>query len=202
MENLINYVAKLQDAVLAEQEKTGSFYTCRVEAIGACKTLWIPVSTSNRIVSIDLNHTINGFNEAGELWGENGNCGTAYRIIEIPSFINDQLLKEIGEIVNIKCENKFPQWYNAMRASNVDLIIETIKEFEIIAFFEEAAKIPYPFMAGRIYNKEEGRADRDLIIKILKDTNTINPYDYIESYPDENLDKLCNLLYVYQCNNK
>lgn len=49
-----------------------------------CDTLWIPVTTSNRSAVVNLNHTINGFDDQGRLWGENGNCGTAYQIIELP----------------------------------------------------------------------------------------------------------------------
>jgi hypothetical protein len=129
MENLKNYVAKLQESVLAKQQETGKFYVGRCEAIGACKTLWIPESTRNRSASIDLNHTIIGFNEKGELWGENGNCGTAYRIIEIPSFFTEDTIRAIGEKVNAKSNNIFPQWNNALRADNIELILETIKEF-------------------------------------------------------------------------
>ena len=70
---------------------------------------------------------------------------------------------------------------------------------ELISFFQECAKIPYPFMAQRVYKIDNLREDRDLILKILKETKAENPFKSIETYPDENLDKLCSLLYNWQC---
>ncbi|MCC6256223.1 MAG: hypothetical protein IT276_15000 [Ignavibacteriaceae bacterium] len=91
-------------------------------------TLWLPIKTSNRTCSLNLNHTINGFDEKGNLWGENGNCSTPYIIIEVPSCIKDEHLKQIGICVNAACGDKYPQWYNAMRADNSELVKECISE--------------------------------------------------------------------------
>lgn len=89
-------------------------------------TLWLPIRTSNRKCVVNLNHMITGFDENGMLWGANGNCDTPYVIIEVPAEVKDEHLKAIGERVNEKCGNTFPQWWNAMRASNVELVKEVI----------------------------------------------------------------------------
>lgn len=129
MSNLTNYVEKLIEAQQAEQKKQGTPYISRVEnPEGTCNTLWLPVSTSNRSASLNLNHTINGFDEEGNLWGKNGNCGTSYRIIEAPKNFKKEDLQSLGEKVNKKFNNQFPNWWNALRASNADLINSIIND--------------------------------------------------------------------------
>ncbi len=98
----------------------------RVEAEGQpCRTIWLPVRTSNRTVTTDLNHTINGFDKQG-LWGENGNCGTPYIIIDAPLSVTDTDRQKIGEEVNRRLGNIYPQWYNAMRASEAKTVREVV----------------------------------------------------------------------------
>ncbi len=60
------------------------------------KTLWIPVNSSNRTATVDLNHEISELTESDltgyswyvagytQLLGYNGNCGTGYAIIPVP----------------------------------------------------------------------------------------------------------------------
>jgi hypothetical protein len=77
---------------------------------------------------LNLNHSITGFDENGQLWGENGNCGTSYKVIEVPDSVTESDLERIGIAVNEACGNSFPVWYNAMRASNVDVVKKVISE--------------------------------------------------------------------------
>jgi len=135
MENLQNYYKKLQIAqdkeVEAELKRTGSPWTSRIDnPEGTCNTLWLPVSTSNRNATLNLNHTLIGFDEERKLWGSNGNCSTRYRIIAAPDFLKFEDLKFLGEKVNEKFENAFPSWNNALRASNADLIASMLKELK------------------------------------------------------------------------
>jgi hypothetical protein len=72
---------------------------------------------------------------------------------------------------------------------------------ELVPFFNEAFLIPYPFMSQRIYNSDldKTRKDSELILKILSETKCKNPFENeVESYVDENLEKLCSLMYKYQ----
>jgi len=133
MENLQNYYKKLQIAkdkeVEAELKRTGSPWTSRVEnPEGTCNTLWLPVSTSNRTATLNLNHTLIGFDDERKLWGSNGNCSTHYRIIEAPADLKNEDLKSLGEKVNEKFDNAFPSWNNALRASNADLIASMLED--------------------------------------------------------------------------
>ena len=133
LQNLQNYFKKLQIAkdkeVEAELKRTGSRWTSRVESPeGTCNTLWLPVSTSNRTATLNLNHTLIGFDNERKLWGSNGNCSTKYRIIEAPADLKNEDLKSLGEKVNEKFDNAFPSWNNALRASNADLIESMLKE--------------------------------------------------------------------------
>jgi hypothetical protein len=125
---LLDYFLHLKQAQKAEQERIGSRYTGRVESGSKYRTLWVPGSTSNRTATIDLNHTLNGFDADGKLWGENGNCGTSYQIILLPAGFEEKDMQRLGELVNAKCGNSFPQWYNALRISNIPIIEETLKE--------------------------------------------------------------------------
>jgi hypothetical protein len=105
----------------------------RIEVEGI-NTLWLPSRTSNRTCTLNLNHSITGFDENGQLWGENGNCGTSYKVIEVPDSVTESDLERIGIAVNEACGNSFPVWYNAMRASNVDVVKKVISEmFEMTA---------------------------------------------------------------------
>jgi hypothetical protein len=125
---LLDYFLNLKKAQKAEQERIGSLYTGRVESGSKYRTLWVPVRTSNRVATIDLNHQLNGFEADGTLWGENGNCCTPYRIILLPGGFEEKDIQRLGELVNEKCGNEFPAWYNALRVSNIDVIEETLKE--------------------------------------------------------------------------
>jgi FtsZ-binding cell division protein ZapB len=125
---LLDYFLNLKKAQKAEQERIGSLYTGRVESGSKYKTLWVPSRTYNRTATIDLNHTLEGFDAEGKLWGENGNCGTSYRIILLPGGFEEKDLQRLGELVNEKCGNEFPAWHNALRVSNIDIIEETLKE--------------------------------------------------------------------------
>ena len=66
------------------------------------KTLWIPENSSNRTAMINLNHTILGFDEKENLFGENGNCLTRYQIIELPATFTETDLKKLAEQVSIE----------------------------------------------------------------------------------------------------
>lgn len=79
MNNLQHYAHEL--AKLQEMDPKAG----RIEnPVGVCDTLWIPTHTGNRSATVNLNHTLLGFDKEGQLWGENGNCGTKYLIIELP----------------------------------------------------------------------------------------------------------------------
>ena len=63
LQNLQNYYKKLEIAeekeVEAELKRTGSRWTQRIDnPEGTCNTLWLPVSTSNRNATLNLNHTL------------------------------------------------------------------------------------------------------------------------------------------------
>ena len=136
MENLQNYYKKLLIAQEEKKEREGSQYISRVEnPEGTCNTLWLPVSTSNRNATLNLNHTLMGFDYKRRLWGNNADCSTRYRILEAPDFLKNEDLKSLGEKVNEKFENAFPSWNNALRASNADLIssmLEDLKKQDLI----------------------------------------------------------------------
>jgi hypothetical protein len=65
------------------------------------KTLWIPYS-SNRSITIDLNHQVEIDERQGKLWGYNGNCGSPYEIWEIPMEIGEAELKQGMELWKAK----------------------------------------------------------------------------------------------------
>lgn len=125
---LENYLEALARATTKEEQRLGTKYICRVEAEGQlCRTIWLPSRTSNRTVTMDLNHEIIGFDEKG-LWGANGNCGTSYIIIDAPLAVTDEDREAIGIEVNKRLGNKYPQWYNAMRASEAKLVRQVAYE--------------------------------------------------------------------------
>jgi len=111
---------------LIELDKFGK-PRCWVEVKGI-NTLWLPIESSNRICTLNLNHRVNGFDENGNLWGENGNCCTPYLIIEVHQKLKEKHLKQIGNRVNDVCANIYPQWYNAMTAENYKLVKSCINE--------------------------------------------------------------------------
>jgi hypothetical protein len=125
---LLDYFLNLKKAQRAEQERVGSVFTGRVESGSKYKTLWIPCRTTNRTATIDLNHQLEGFDEEGRLWGENGNCCTPYQIILLPGGFEQKDVQRLGELVNAKCGNEFPAWNNALRVSNITIIEEALKE--------------------------------------------------------------------------
>ena len=131
MENLKNYNEKLSQAQEEKKQREGSQYISRVEnPEGTCNTLWLPKSTSNRSATLNLNHTLLGFDEHGNLWGENGNCSTRYRIIEAPANFKNEDRQSLGEKVNKLFDNAFPSWNNTLRASNADLISSIFNQSE------------------------------------------------------------------------
>jgi hypothetical protein len=145
MKNLQNYATELDNAQNQERKARGSHYISRVEnPIGVCDTLWIPVTTSNRSASVNLNHTVNGFDTEGRLWGENGNCCTPYQIIELPdSLFNPSerngsdvdcqkemaFLTDLGNRLIKKLNKTYTDPLLAIKADGrMPVIIETIKE--------------------------------------------------------------------------
>lgn len=68
-------------AWLAEQNQVNPGWA-PIPAEFQMKTLWIPYNSENRTSHIDLNHTIDGW-ENDHLVGLNSNCGTLYQIIEV-----------------------------------------------------------------------------------------------------------------------
>ncbi len=145
MERLQNYWTELDNAQNQERKIKDSYYIGRVEnPVGVCDTLWIPVNTSNRSASVNLNHTINGFDEEGSLWGENGNCCTPYQIIELPDSIFNPserngegvsrqkeivFLTELGNRLIKKLNKNYTDPLLVIKADErMPIIIETIKE--------------------------------------------------------------------------
>jgi len=135
MENLKKYYTELKRAQKVEQLRQGSPYIARVEnPKGTCNTLWIPVLSGNRTASVNLNHELLGFDENGTLWGANGNCGTLYVIVEIPSdwpdnFDSDQL-NTLSEIVCKKLgkSKDYPRRRVLKADQRLPIILEAIKE--------------------------------------------------------------------------
>ena len=145
MNKLQNYCTELDFAQDQERKAKGSHYISRVEnPIGVCDTLWIPTTTSNRSASVNLNHTLNGFDKEDRLWGENGNCCTPYQIIELPdslftpaerngSDVDRQkeiaFLTELGNRLIKKLNKSYADPLLAIKADErMTVIIETIKE--------------------------------------------------------------------------
>lgn len=133
-EALANYSEKLVAAQNEEAKRIGSPYISRVEnPKGTCKTLWIPQYTGNRVAAINLNHTVMGFDENGILWGMNGNCGTQYAIIEVPTEWENTHVNQLATLVAQKLDK--PEGYPAIRALKADdrlqVIIDTVKEVEL-----------------------------------------------------------------------
>lgn len=145
MKNLQNYCTELDHAQNQERKIRGSHFISRVEnPIGVCDTLWIPVTTSNRSACVNLNHTLNGFDKEGRLWGENGNCCTPYQIIELPdSLFNPAerngedidrqkeitFLNKLGNRLIEKLNKTYSDPLLAIKAdSRMTVIIETIEE--------------------------------------------------------------------------
>jgi hypothetical protein len=148
MNALENYASNLLSAQEAEMEKTCSQWIGRVEnPIGVCDTLWIPTKTSNRSATVNLNHTIVGFDNNNVLWGENGNCCTPYVIIQLPECIFkpslrngegvhriDELkfLKKLGDLLIKKLNKSYcdpsPHLLVIKADDRLPVIIETIEE--------------------------------------------------------------------------
>ena len=130
MKNLKIYfktIIKLQEA---KKKKEGTPYIGRIEnPEDLCNTLWIPLFSGNRTATYNLNHKLNGFNENGELWGENGNCGTPYRIVEVPSNWGKKELSNLCKIVAEKLnkEESYPIDRVLKADGRINIIIETIK---------------------------------------------------------------------------
>ena len=145
MENLQNYCTELDHAQNQERKNRGTHLISRVEnPIGVCDTLWIPVTTSNRSATVNLNHTLNGFDKEGRLWGENGNCCTPYQIIALPDSIFNPserngegvdrqkeiiFLNELGNRLIEKLNKTYSDPLLAIKADDrMPVIVETIDE--------------------------------------------------------------------------
>lgn len=128
-------------AVVEAQEKVVPGGIRPEQPKGVVNTLWIPVSSANRTATLNLNHIISGFDKDGILWGRNGNCGTPYQIIEVPSTWeaghnlrgnHPPYLMELARRVAKKLEK--PESYPTFRVLKADdrmpVIKETIKEME------------------------------------------------------------------------
>lgn len=96
------------------------------------QTLWIPFNSSNRTVSLGLDHGINGFNNKGFLTGFNGNCNTSYIVIIVPMYWDYDKVKQIGKLVlakkGIDIDEMRDNHFRILNAHNIDLIIEVINE--------------------------------------------------------------------------
>lgn len=79
------------------------------------------------------------------------------------------------------------------------IVLDYVDYPELLPFFESAAKEDYPFMARRIYSSLEPRPDADRINSLLEETNCKNPFNSEETYIHENLEKLCDLFFEWQC---
>lgn len=88
-------------------------------------TLWLPVDSSNRTATLNLNHEVTGFNKDGYLTGLNGNCNTPYLIILVPMFWDSETLSQLGKLVLAK---KRHSHFRILNAQNIDLIIDVINE--------------------------------------------------------------------------
>lgn len=67
-----------------------------------CNTLWLPVTSSNRTATLNLNHCIESFTDDGYLIGENGNCGTSYMVIMVPNCWTDKTVDRLAEMVKME----------------------------------------------------------------------------------------------------
>jgi hypothetical protein len=96
-----------------------------------CKTLWIPCS-SRRSVTLNLNHEVNGFIKDDRLFGENGNCGTAYVIIMVPNYWDDShvqiLAEKVAEKLGKNYEGHPSNFLRVLRADKIEAIEEVISE--------------------------------------------------------------------------
>jgi hypothetical protein len=123
--NLVAYAEKLIECGHADMG--AAWRADRIEVLKlTCNTLWIPSNSSNRTAAINLNHGILGFDENDLLWGENGNCGTSYVIIEVPSWFNERSLRHLGARVCSKlCINNDGR---VLRSDRLDVIVEALAE--------------------------------------------------------------------------
>lgn len=88
-------------------------------------SLWIPVTSSNRTATLNLNHRIESFTKEGYLIGENGNCGTDYMIVIVPNCWTMETVEKLAHMVQRKI-NPTTDW-SAIRyltPSRIDLIEE------------------------------------------------------------------------------
>lgn len=101
------------------------------ESNAPVNTLWIPVWSGNRTACLNLNHTILGFDKEGRLWGENGNCGTMYRIIQVPDWFTQDDVLALSEMVK-KVMGR-PESYPSERVLKADerigYILESLEHY-------------------------------------------------------------------------
>ena len=129
MSKLKKYQAELLKAQEEQTRNEGTPWIGRVEnPAGVCDTLWIPVYSGNRTAVINLNHTLNGFDQNGVLWGENGNCGMSYVIIELPKGFNQEKLDKLCECLCKKLGKgpDYPKDRVLKADDRLPLIIESI----------------------------------------------------------------------------
>ena len=131
MNNLENYFKTIITLQEAKKKEENTSSISRIESPNTlCKTLWIPLYSGNRTACFDLNHQLNGFNDKGELWGQNGNCGTPYRILEVPNYWTEKNISEL-EIIVAKKLNKssdYPVDRVLKADERIDVIISVINE--------------------------------------------------------------------------
>ena len=131
MDNLKKYYDTITALQKAKKIEEKTEYIGRVEnPKEICKTLWIPLFSDNRTACFDLNHQLNGFNDKGELWGQNGNCGTPYRILEVPNYWTKKNISELEILVAKKLnKNKDYPTDRVLKADErIDTIFEAINE--------------------------------------------------------------------------
>lgn len=92
------------------------------------KTLWIPQTSGRRIATLDLNHEIGVFASPTMLVGYNGNCGTAYYIIEVPK---EWAYDNIVELAILVCKKtcgyrKYP--VEELSGDNMPIILDILNE--------------------------------------------------------------------------
>jgi hypothetical protein len=134
MKNLENYYKTIISLQEAKKKEKGTPYISRIEnPKELCKTLWIPLFSGNRTACFDLNHKLNGFNENKELWGENGNCGTPYRILEVPNSWDEKDITKLEKIVAKKLNKNsdYPTDRVLKADERISVIIESIHKLSM-----------------------------------------------------------------------
>lgn len=86
------------------------------------KTLWVPFDSGNRTAAINLNHAMGDFIGCDILIGANGNCGTTYAILPIPTgWTEDEEVTRLADSLQTK-----PGEISGYRALNASLRLPEI----------------------------------------------------------------------------